>query len=187
MPEDNKPEQEKPKRELPAAMKAAQFKPGHSGNPAGRPVGSKPSGAKLLSRFSQIIGRSMAHGSWFPKDLEYLKDQQLTVNELVAIMQMYCLATNTAYKNAALLKTVYERFEGKVPLRILHKPEEIDDYETLTDEELEAWITERNQRLAEQVVNRLETNVKPNPNDNQSGLEGTGDAPASEGSTPPQE
>jgi hypothetical protein len=133
-------------------MEERKYKPGQTGNPLGRPAGGKPSKSKVLSKLNQIWMRSEAPEQWFVAGLEYLSrkngnDISLNIAELIAARIAYCLATNTKYQNPALLKEYIDRAEGKVPLIVRSKDYGgDDDFDALTDEELEAYLEDIDRR-----------------------------------------
>lgn len=143
------PPEEKPKRKLPEAMVRAQWKPGESGNPLGRlpSTGKRTMSPKILQKLTQIWLRADAQDDWFAGGLEFMKKQGLSIAELITARKLYCLATNVRYNNTALLKDLEDRTGGKVPLFVGNKIGEQDDFEELSDEELEAYITERTNRV----------------------------------------
>lgn len=148
-PESLSPPEEKPKRKLPEAMIRAQWKPGQSGNPLGRlpSTGKRTMSPKILQKLTQIWLRADAQDEWFKGGLEFMQKQGLSIAELITARKLYCLATNTRYNNAAVLKDLEDRTGGKPPLYVGQKIGEQDDYEELTDEELQAYITERMARV----------------------------------------
>ena len=51
----------------------------------------------------------------------------MTLDELIIIRMKYCHANNIKYQNTALLKEMYDRDEGKIPLRVLNHPAEEEE------------------------------------------------------------
>jgi hypothetical protein len=158
MPDETKPEPKpktaKQQAHIDKVLKPRAFKPGESGNPLGRPVGSKSIQSKVLSKLNQIWLRADAPDDWFRDGLEFLSkrngnDVGLNIAELITARQAYCLATNTRYNNPQLLKEWYDRNEGKIPLRVVHKEAADngpDDYEELTAEELKLYLADLKRR-----------------------------------------
>jgi hypothetical protein len=148
-----KPKTAKQQAHIDAVLKPRAFKPGQSGNPLGRPPGLKSVTSKRMSKFSQMWGRADAPDDWFGEGLAFAKKQGLTVDELIVIRAKWCLAMNVQFKNTSLLKEFFDRSEGKIPLRVLHKPGEegADDFEELSNQELNAMIedVDRRARLAQ--------------------------------------
>jgi hypothetical protein len=152
MPDDPKDEKDKPVRR----PNPGWFQPGHSGNPAGKIPGQKNHKGRVLSKLNQIWMRTDAPDNWFTNGLDYLSKAngntfQMNIAELIVARQAYCLATNTKYQNSALLAEWYNRSEGKIPLRVLHKPgeEDADELDDLTSEELKAYLQDIDRRVQE--------------------------------------
>jgi hypothetical protein len=141
------------------------FKPGQSGNPLGRPPGVKSRTSKRLSLFGQIWGRAEASDDWFTDSLVTMKKMGMTVDELIALRVRWCLATNTKFQNAGLLKEVMDRSEGKVPLRVLHKDgdDSEDDLDELSPEELRAYVAGMERRAALAAAKAEEKQADPPP------------------------
>jgi len=112
---DEKPKSDKIEKARPAHL----WKPGQSGNPAGRPAGPT-SKQRMLSRLTQIWMRMDAPDDWFTEGLKYLardkgNNVQLNIAELIVARQAYCLAANVKFQNPQLLKEWNDRTEGKIP------------------------------------------------------------------------
>lgn len=152
---------EKPKRELTEKQREAlakhAFKPGVSGNPSGTITGKSKS--RRISKFSQIWGQATAPDNWFEDCMSFAKSQGLTVDELIVIRMKYCLANNVKYQNTALLKEMYDRYEGKIPLRVLNRPaEEEESFDELTTEELTAYVMSIEARAISVALEKQEQN-----------------------------
>jgi len=132
------------------------FKPGQSGNPAGRPPGMRSSRYKRLTKFSLIWGAMVAPDDWFKGGLEQYMGQGMTVDELIVLRAKYCLVNNVKFVNTPLLVEMQTRQEGKVPLRVLTRPGEDgeDDLEQLSDEELKAYLAELDRRAIEAAAKK---------------------------------
>lgn len=118
--------------------------PGHSLNPKGKTPGTKAIKTKVVSKLTQFWANNMeAPEDWLKDGLEFLRKDGLNpkiyIAEVIAARRLHCLATNTAYKNTALLKDLIEQMEGRLPYRHITKEEEDDDDE-MTPEQEEEYI-----------------------------------------------
>jgi len=113
--------------------------------------------AKRFVRLLHDLDETIAPETWFSNGLELLKGKSYTVEQLIALRVQWCLATNTRFQNAALIKEVLDRKMGKVPLRVLTRPEETpEEFDALTDEEYE----QRKQKLLAEVNRNAEPEKK---------------------------
>jgi hypothetical protein len=162
MPDEIKPE---PQPVVAVVKKDTRFKPGQSGNPLGRTPGSKAQKSKILSRFSRLWGAADAPDDWFGDSLKLMKKTGLTIDELIVIRMKYCLAANVKYQNPALVKEMLDRYEGKIPLTVRsHGEDGNDDFEEVSDEQLEAYIKNLDDRAraAHSQKQLPEDTTKPN-------------------------
>jgi hypothetical protein len=149
-----KPKTEKQQAHIDKVLRPRAFKPGESGNPLGRPVGSKSIHSKMLSKLNQVWMRAVAPEDWFRDGLEFLSKKNgnsidMNIAELITARQAFCLAANIRYQNPQLLKEWYDRNEGKIPLRVVHKEaaeDGSDDYEELSAEELKLYLADLKRR-----------------------------------------
>ena len=117
--------------------------------------------AKRFVKLLHDLDETVAPEEWFSNGLELLKGKSYTVEQLIALRVQWCLATNTRFQNAALIKEVLDRKMGKVPLRVLTRPEETpEEFDALTDAEYE----ERKKLLLSEL-GKNDANEKNQPED----------------------
>jgi len=157
--EESKPTEETP-QEIAKPKGKHLWKKGECPNPLGRPVGTKSISSKIMSKLTQLWLRADAPDEWFANGLEFLQTKaprvpgtqnnpKLFISELIMARMAYCLAMNIPYKNTALLKELFDRSEGKIPLRIVHKPGDDGAEEDLTQlsyDEVKAYFDNVDQR-----------------------------------------
>lgn len=102
-----------------------------------------PMSAKRAKRMISAVGvflQTIAPNEWLDFGLEKWKDKGLTVEEVIALRQVYCLSSNARFQNADLLKEIYSRIDGKVKLTVEHtRPGDAaidEELDGLSDEEL---------------------------------------------------
>lgn len=104
--------------------------------------------AKRFVKLLQELDETITPDEWLIQGLELLQKKALTIEQVIALRVQWCLVTNTRFQNSALLKEVLDRKMGKVPLRVLTRPEETpEEFDALTDEEYE----QRKQELLKQL------------------------------------
>jgi uncharacterized protein DUF5681 len=137
-------------KKIPTQLEPHAFKPGESGNPSGRPPGPSKQ-AKRLSLAMVAYARADCPDEWLVDGLGGYKGHGLTVEQVIALRITHALATNTQYKNSALLVETLNRTEGKLASKYVHKSkDEADDEVTrMSEEELISYIAGMTQKANE--------------------------------------
>ncbi len=139
-----KSETKKPRAEKAGApqLKPFQWTPGQSGNPAGRP--KKKVVTDVLSRLMGEVAPDEFYVNGFEGLLNAVSPgadiKKMSIGEMVAFRMVHAACTGAEHKGLKAAVEILNRLEGKIPLPLVAKVEEDDDYKAMTEEQVNAEL-----------------------------------------------